>query len=148
MRASVPAGALMPSSIVETDGHGSRGAEREVNSICPYCGVGCQLTYKIRDEKIAYVEGRTGYSNENRLCVKGRFGFDYVASPQRLTKPLIRKPGLPKGINIDPSNPYTHFREATWEEALDVAAKGLLRVRDTHAGRSALAGFGSAKMLE
>ena len=139
-----PTGALMPSSIVETDGHGSRGAEREVNSICPYCGVGCQLTYKIRDEKIAYVEGRTGYSNENRLCVKGRFGFDYVASPQRLTKPLIRKPGLPKGINIDPSNPYTHFREATWEEALDVAAKGLLRVRDTHAG-SALAGFGSAK---
>ncbi len=139
-----PTGALMPSSIVAADGHGTRATEREVNSICPYCGVGCQLTYKIRDDKIAYVEGREGYSNQNRLCVKGRFGFDYVASPQRLTKPLIRKPGLPKGINIDPSNPYTHFREATWEEALDVAAQGLLRVRDEY-GSPALAGFGSAK---
>src|SRR5215469_5016667 len=88
-----PTGALMPSSIVAADGHGSRAAERSVDSICPYCGVGCQLTYKIRDNKIAYVEGRGGYSNENRLCVKGRFGFDYVANPHRLTKPLIRKPG-------------------------------------------------------
>jgi formate dehydrogenase major subunit len=139
-----PTGALMPSSIVDEDGRGTRAADRDVNSICPYCGVGCQLTYKIRDDKIAFVEGRDGYSNENRLCVKGRFGFDYVSSPQRLTKPLIRKPGLPKGINIDPANPYTHFREASWEEALDVAAAGLAKLRGEQGGRS-VAGFGSAK---
>ncbi|MGH6961839.1 MAG: 2Fe-2S iron-sulfur cluster-binding protein, partial [Dongiaceae bacterium] len=101
---------------------------REVHSVCPYCGVGCQLTYQIKDEKIAFVQGSNGYSNENRLCVKGRFGFDYVTNPQRLMKPLIRKPGLPKGVNVDPANPYTHFRQASWEEALDFAAAGLAKV--------------------
>ncbi len=139
-----PTGALMPSSIVAADGRGSRAAGREVDSICPYCGVGCQLTYKVRDNKIAYVQGRNGYSNENRLCVKGRFGFDYVSNPQRLMKPLMRKPGLPKALDVDPANPFTHFREASWEEALDAAASGLARLRDTHGGK-AIAGFGSAK---
>ncbi len=139
-----PTGALMPSSIVGGDGRGSRAADREVNSVCPYCGVGCQLTYKIRDNKIAFVEGRNGYSNENRLCVKGAFGFDYVSNPQRLTKPLIRKPGLPKAMDVDPANPLTHFREASWEEALDAAASGLARLRDGHGGQ-VIAGFGSAK---
>ncbi len=139
-----PTGALMPSSIVAKDGRGSRAADREVHSICPYCGVGCQLTYKIRDDKIAFVEGRNGYSNENRLCVKGRFGFDYISNPQRLLKPLIRKPGLPKAIDVDPSNPFTHFREASWEEALDAAAAGFTRLRDRRGGQT-IAGFGSAK---
>ncbi len=140
-----PTGALMPKSIVaEANQVGRRGADREVNSVCPYCGVGCQITYKIRDGRIAYVDGHNGPANENRLCVKGRFGFDYVAHPQRLTKPLIRKPGLAKGINIDPSNPLTHFREASWAEALDAAATGLARLRETHGGRT-VAGFGSAK---
>ncbi|MGC2601527.1 MAG: formate dehydrogenase subunit alpha, partial [Rhodomicrobium sp.] len=139
-----PTGALMPSSIVAKDGRGSRAAGREVHSVCPYCGVGCQLTYKIRGDKIAYVEGRNGYSNENRLCVKGRFGFDYVSNSQRLMKPLIRKPGLPKALDVDPSYPLTHFREASWAEALDVAAAGLARLRDQHGGQ-AIAGFGSAK---
>jgi formate dehydrogenase major subunit len=145
-----PTGALMPKSIVDENQRGSRGAEREVDSVCPYCGVGCQITYNIRtDEKtgneyIAYVEGKGGPANENRLCVKGRFGFDYVASPERLTKPLIRKPGLEKGINMDPLNPLTHFREASWEEALEFASKGLRDIRDAHGG-NALAGFGSAK---
>ena len=86
-----PTGALMPSSIVDEAGVGSRAHDREVASVCPYCGVGCQISYKIRDGKIAYVEGRDGPANENRLCVKGRFGFDYVASPERLTVPMIRK---------------------------------------------------------
>ena len=139
-----PTGALMPSSIVAKDGRGGREAEREVDSVCPYCGVGCQLTYKIRGDKIAYVQGRNGYSNENRLCVKGRFGFDYISNPQRLLKPLIRKPGVPKALDVDPSNPLTHFREASWEEALDVAAAGLVRLRDRDGGQ-VIAGFGSAK---
>ncbi len=140
-----PTGALMPKSIVDPVTQvGSRGAEREVESVCPYCGVGCQITYKIRDNKIAYVDGKNGPANENRLCVKGRFGFDYIHNSERLTKPLIRKDGAPKGINIDPANPLTHFREASWDEALDAAAGGLAQLRDNHGGR-AVAGFGSAK---
>ena len=114
--------------------------------MCPYCGVGCQITYHIKDDKIRYVTGRNGPANENRLCVKGRFGFDYVVHPERLMKPLIRKDGVPKVVDdpIDPRNPWSHFREASWEEALDLAAKGLREIRDAHGAR-ALAGFGSAK---
>jgi len=118
---------------------------REVQSVCPYCGVGCQLKFKIKDDKIKYVEGADGPSNQQRLCVKGRFGFDYIDHPHRLTKPLIRREDAPaKGLNVDPSNPLTHFREATWDEALDAAAKGLLKVKADYPGAST-AGFGSAK---
>ena len=114
--------------------------------MCPYCGVGCQLTYHIKNDKLLYVTGRDGPANQQRLCVKGRFGFDYISNPQRLTKPMIRKDGVPKVPHeeIDPSNPWTHFREATWEEALDRAASGLKKIRDRD-GSQALAGFGSAK---
>jgi formate dehydrogenase major subunit len=140
-----PTGALMPKSIVDPiTQHGSREVDREVHSVCPYCGVGCQISYQIKDNRIAFVEGHNGPSNENRLCVKGRFGFDYVNNPQRLMKPLIRKPGLPKRLDVDPSNPFTHFREASWDEALDFAARGLARVAEQH-GNEAIAGFGSAK---
>ena len=140
-----PTGALMPKSIVDpVTQHGSREVDREVHSVCPYCGVGCQISYQIKDNTIAFVQGRNGYSNEKRLCVKGRFGFDYVNNPQRLMKPLIRKPGLQKRLDVDPSNPFTHFREASWDEALDFAARGLARVAEQH-GNEAIAGFGSAK---
>ncbi|HHI82965.1 MAG TPA: formate dehydrogenase subunit alpha, partial [Rhizobiales bacterium] len=144
-----PTGALMPRTLIDDNGKGARKAVRKVRSVCPYCGVGCQIIYNIdRNEEgreyISFIEGADGPANENRLCVKGRFGFDYVASPERLTTPLIRKPGKPKGINIDPANPFTHFRKSTWEEALALAAKGLKSARDEHGGR-ALAGFGSAK---
>ncbi len=143
--AACPTGALMPKSIVdEKTGVGSRGADETVRSVCPYCGVGCQIDYKIRDGSIAYVEGADGPANENRLCVKGRFGFDYIHSPLRLTRPLIRKDGAEKGLNVDPADTLTHFREASWEEALDVAAAGLAKLRDEAGGR-AIAGFGSAK---
>ncbi|MCZ8322766.1 MAG: formate dehydrogenase subunit alpha [Novosphingobium sp.] len=140
-----PTGALMPRTLVDTATQaGTRGADGTVDSVCPFCGVGCQVSFKIRDGKIAYVEGKDGPANESRLCVKGRFGFDYVVSPERLTTPLIRKPGAPKGLNVDPANPLTHFREATWQEALDTAAAGLRRAADRQGGR-AVAGFGSAK---
>jgi formate dehydrogenase major subunit len=140
-----PTGALMPKSIVDPVTQvGSREVDREVQSVCPYCGVGCQITYQIRDDKIAYVQGADGPSNENRLCVKGRFGFDYISNPQRLLKPLIRKPGMKKALDVDPANPYTHFREASWDEALEVAAGGLKRIAGEHGG-TAIAGFGSAK---
>ena len=138
-----PTGALTPATIADTKN--SENIDREVNSVCPYCGVGCQLTFKIKDEKIKFVDGANGPANQQRLCVKGRFGFDYVDHPHRLTKPLIRREDAPaKGLNVDPANPLTHFREASWDEALDFAAKGLLKVKTEYPGAST-AGFGSAK---
>jgi formate dehydrogenase major subunit len=136
-----PTGALMPAR-----GVGLVKPDKTVKSVCPYCGVGCQLTYNIKDNRILYVEGADGPSNHERLCVKGRFGFDYVHHRQRLTRPLIRKAGVPKhaDFTMDPSNPLEYFREATWEEALDHAAGKLRQIRDASAGK-ALAGFGSAK---
>ena len=136
-----PTGALAPANnayLVKAD--------KEVSSVCPYCGVGCQLTYHVKDNAIVRVEGRAGPANEERLCVKGRFGFDYVQHPQRLTKPLIRKAGVPKSADftMDPADPLSVFREATWEEALALAGGTLARLRDTH-GKKSLAGFGSAK---
>jgi formate dehydrogenase major subunit len=121
-------------------------AVRSVASLCPYCGVGCQVTYHERDGRITHVTGRDGPANRGRLCVKGRFGVDYVHHRQRLTRPLIRREGVPKGSDslLEPEAWRGAFREATWDEALDTAAAGLRRIRDEHGG-SALAGFGSAK---
>ena len=121
-------------------------ADKTVASVCPYCGVGCQLTYHVKDNRIVRVDGRDGPANHERLCVKGRFGFDYVHHRQRLTQPLIRKPGSAKSADftMDPADPLSVFREATWEEALELAGGTLTRIRDTH-GPQALAGFGSAK---
>ena len=136
-----PTGALMPAH-----GAGVVEAEKAVDSVCPYCGVGCQLTFQVKDNAIVRVEGRDGPANHGRLCVKGRFGFDYVGHPHRLTTPLIRRDDAPKSaaLDLDPSNPYTHFREASWDEALDIAAAGLRRILERD-GPSALSGFGSAK---
>jgi formate dehydrogenase major subunit len=122
------------------------GPGRSVPSLCPYCGVGCQVTYHERDGQITHVSGRDGPANLGRLCVKGRFGFDYVQHRQRLTSPLIRREGVPKrsDVMVDPNDWAATFREATWDEALDAAAAGLRRVRDERGG-NALAGFGSAK---
>ncbi len=141
-----PTGALLPSTMVDEAGIGVAKADETVDSVCPFCGVGCQITYHLKDGKIQKVEGRDGPANEQRLCVKGRFGLDYVHHPHRLTTPLIRKDGVGKRWDdqVDPTNPSTHFREASWEEALEVAAGGLNRVRDAHGG-NAVAGFGSAK---
>ncbi|MFT7594022.1 MAG: formate dehydrogenase major subunit, partial [Paracoccaceae bacterium] len=140
-----PTGALMPATLLDDAQAGdSKAFDRAVDSICPFCGVGCQLSFKVKDNKIVSVDGINGPANENRLCVKGRFGFDYVDHPHRLTKPLIRRDDAPaKGLNVDPGNPVTHFREATWDEALDAAAGGLARLRDDSGTR--VAGFGSAK---
>ena len=92
-----PTGALMPATLVERRTTCARNIPTSrCDSVCPYCGVGCQLTYNIKDDKLLYVTGKDGPANENRLCVKGRFGFDYVHNPQRLTKPMIRKEGVPK----------------------------------------------------
>jgi formate dehydrogenase major subunit len=137
-----PTGALMPARDAAL-----AVPDRSVPSVCPYCGVGCQLTYHVKNDKIVYVEGRDGPANEGRLCVKGRYGFDYAHHPQRLTKPLIRRKDAPPkrgDFVMDPDRIMDVFREATWDEALDFAGGRLKQIRDTH-GKKALAGFGSAK---
>ncbi|MFV2053791.1 formate dehydrogenase subunit alpha [Aliiroseovarius sp. YM-037] len=141
-----PTGALMPATVVDAAQVGdSADYDREVDSVCPFCGVGCQVSLKVKDDKIKYVEGINGPANEGRLCVKGRFGFDYIHHAHRLTKPMIRREDAPpKGLNVDPADLSTHFREATWDEALEAAAGGMAKLAQAHGGK-AVAGFGSAK---
>ena len=140
-----PTGALMPKTQV-----GTQVVDKKVDSVCPFCGVGCLLTYNVKDNKIISVDGRDGPANHNRLCVKGRFGFDYIHNPQRLTVPLIRKTGVPKDpasinqLNRDAADWSSVFREATWEEALALSTAKLKQLRDSF-GNKSLAGFGSAK---
>src|SRR5215510_1341221 len=135
-----PTGALMPARNV-----GMETIDKTIDSVCPFCGVGCLLTYHVKNNVIKFVTGRDGPANHGRLCVKGRYGFDYAHHPQRLTTPLIRKPGVKKtaDFQVDPASWSKVFREATWDEALELAASGLKKIRaqDPYA----LAGFGSAK---
>jgi formate dehydrogenase major subunit len=135
-----PTGALMPARDV-----GMQAIDKKVDSVCPFCGVGCLLTYHVKENVIQFVTGKDGPANRNRLCVKGRYGFDYAHHPHRLTKPLIRKEGVGKSADfvVDPGNWSAVFREASWDEALARAADGLSKIRDED--RYALAGFGSAK---
>ena len=141
-----PTGALMPAAVLDDNQVGDSGDfDSETKSVCPFCGVGCLVNLKVKDGKVKYVEGINGPANEGRLCVKGRFGFDYIHHDHRLTKPLIRRDDAPaKGLNVDPGNLMTHFREATWDEALDKAAGGMANLAQAHGGRT-IAGFGSAK---
>jgi len=142
-----PTGALMEKSLLDAAAKvRTVYAEESIDSVCPFCGVGCLTSVKVKDGRIVQVEGRDGPANENRLCVKGRFGFDYVSNPERLTKPLIRRDDAPKNAKagLKWEDRFTVFREATWEEALDRAANGL---KASHAakGGAGIAGFGSAK---
>ncbi|MBK9081364.1 MAG: formate dehydrogenase subunit alpha [Rhizobiales bacterium] len=141
-----PTGALLQASLVDAAGKRTVYPERSVDTVCPYCGVGCQTRVGVADERIVVVDGRDGPANENRLCVKGRFGFDYIHHPDRLTTPLVRRDDAPKDATMQLARGETMrvFREATWEEALDRAAGGLKRVHAAHGG-AGIAGFGSAK---
>ncbi len=137
-----PTGALMPAREAAL-----AVPDKQVPSVCPYCGVGCQLTYHVKDNRILFVEGRDGPANHGRLCIKGRYGFDYAHHPQRLTRPLIRRKDAPPKSGefaMDPDRIMDVFREATWDEALEFAGGGLKAIRDRD-GPKALAGFGSAK---
>jgi formate dehydrogenase major subunit len=122
--------------------------------------VGCAITYHANEtaNKIVWAEGRSGGGNDARLCVKGRYGWDYTSHEQRLTTPLIRRPEFyPKGPlspevrgeggknkRVDYAEVMPAFREATWDEALDLIASKFLAIKKQH-GPRALAGFGSAK---
>lgn len=142
-----PTGAFMPANLLNDQQELIATPDKEIDSVCPYCGVGCQITYNIKDNEILSVSGKDGPSNNNRLCVKGRFGFDYVKHPHRLTKPLIRRDDIENknsDLVVDPENPFTHFREASWEEALNLVANKLKGILNNY-GKKAIAGFGSAK---
>src|SRR3954462_6878747 len=132
-----PTGALMPAREV-----GLETIDKTADSVCPFCGVGCLPTSHVKNNVIKCVNGKDGPANHGRLCVKGRYGFDYAHHPQRLTQPLIRKKDAPpKSGNfvMDPDRVMDVFRQATWDEALDIAGSGLKAIRDKH-GRKALAG--------
>ncbi len=111
-----PTGALMPKSNLVP--------EREVETTCPYCGVGCSLFLGVRNESIVRVRGNPkGLVNRGELCVKGRYGLDFVNHPDRLTRPLIRRDGVPKGMILGRIDRV--FRDAGWEEALNRVAQEL-----------------------
>ncbi len=161
--AACPTGALVNRPIRETPIQ-TREELDSIDTVCPYCGVGCALTFHVDRERnaISFADGREQPGSQRRLCVKGRYGWDYASSPQRLTKPLIRIEGsYPKGPLsedvkgegrgkkkpgglVDYDEVMPHFREASWEEALDLVGERLRGILDEH-GSSALAGFGSAK---
>ena len=141
-----PTGALMPATVLDEYEIGdSKDYQKEVTSVCPFCGVGCQVSLKIENNQIKYVDGHKGPANEQRLCIKGRFGYDYISHPHRLTRPLIRREDSPaKGLNVDPGNFGDFFREASWEEALELTAENFLNLKGEFGGEG-IAGFGSAK---
>jgi formate dehydrogenase major subunit len=151
-----PTGALASTAVLDAKSTqlkatGSRELmSKKIDSLCPFCGVGCQVQYEVLDNKILASIGRDGPANQSRLCVKGRFGFDYVMSSERLTMPLIRKRSAngpvtkPTQFDRVPSDWRNDFREASWEEALGVVASELLRLKTEHGAKS-LVGFGSAK---
>ena len=164
--AACPTGALVNKPINEVPIK-PRAELDSVDTVCPYCGVGCALTYHVDRERnqISFAEGREQPGSKRRLCVKGRYGWDYASSPQRLTTPLIRRDdSYPKGPLsadvkgegdgrrrrkkpgglVDYDEVMPHFREATWEEALELVARRLTEIHGD-GGPGAIAGFGSAK---
>ena len=160
--AACPTGALINKPI--TVPLQPRESLKQVDTVCPYCGVGCALTYHVNKKAntIVFAEGRDQPGSQKRLCVKGRYGWDYAVSPQRLTTPLIRRHDYyPKGALssdvrgegkgrrkpgsvVDYAEVLPAFREASWDEALDLVGAQLCSIRDEY-GPNALAGFGSAK---
>jgi len=131
-----PTGALVPKS--------EKPPTEEVNTTCPYCGVGCSIYLGVRDNKVVTVRGDPeGPANRGSLCVKGRWGYDFLSHPERLTKPLIRLPGVARKAGQD-GQVHQIFREASWDEALELAANKLLELRQAH-GADSIAALSSAK---
>jgi predicted molibdopterin-dependent oxidoreductase YjgC len=103
---------------------------RAVDTVCPYCGTGCNITAHVKNNEIVRITSKPGTWNEGWLCVKGRFGYDFVKSPERLTTPLIKRAG--------------RLEEATWEEALALVADRLQEIRGRY-GADAIGGLSSAR---
>ncbi|HAS54006.1 MAG TPA: hypothetical protein DCS42_07695 [Nitrospiraceae bacterium] len=111
-------------------GKGRQKDVQEVDTICPYCGCGCNLTLHVSRNEVVRVTSRPDTINEGWLCVKGRFGYSFINSPDRLKTPLIKKDGK--------------FAEATWEETFDYVATRLGAIKSKH-GPDAIGGLSSAR---
>jgi predicted molibdopterin-dependent oxidoreductase YjgC len=122
-----PTGALTGKSWA---GKGREIGIRKVNTVCPYCGTGCNITLHVKDNNVIRVSSLLSSWNEGWLCVKGRFGYEFIDNPDRLKTPLIRKKGK--------------LREATWEEALEHTAKKLKAIKKKH-GPDSIGGLSSAR---
>jgi formate dehydrogenase major subunit len=123
-----PVGALVEK---QAKGRGRPWEMQKVKTTCAYCGVGCQMFLHVRNGRVVKVTGDAqSEPNHGSLCVKGRFGYDFIHSPERLTKPLIRENG--------------DFREAGWDEALDLVTRRFREIRQAH-GPDSLAGLTSAR---
>jgi predicted molibdopterin-dependent oxidoreductase YjgC len=122
-----PTGALMGK---ESLGRGRQKDVREVETVCSYCGCGCNLTLHVSRNEVVRVTSRPETINEGWLCVKGRFGYSFISSPDRLKTPLIRKDGV--------------LVEATWDEAFGYIADRLTAIKETH-GPDAIGGLASAR---
>ncbi|MBU0548013.1 MAG: formate dehydrogenase subunit alpha [Candidatus Omnitrophica bacterium] len=135
-----PTGAL-----IEKDFRESNNTQKTVTTVCPYCGVGCQINLEVKDNKIVRATpDKNGQANNGQLCVKGRFGIlDFVASRQRLKVPLIRT-NPDRLIRVNENNLNQVFRPATWEEALNLVAKRFNEIKATY-GPDSFAGVSSAR---
>ena len=130
-----PTGALLPRHFLTP--------EKEVETICPYCGVGCSIYLGVRAGKVTRVRGNENSPvNQGELCVKGRFGIDFIHHPDRLTRPLIRREEVPKSTDL--SDISRIFREADWDEALDHVAREI-RDRIDRYGPDTVGALSSAK---
>jgi formate dehydrogenase major subunit len=137
-----PTGALMPKTLI-----GSQRVDRSVDSVCPFCGVGCQLTYNVRTNRIVSVDGRDGPANEAGCASRAASASTTRTTRQRLTVPLIRKPGAAQGPRPPATRPALERslpRSQLGRGAGPSPPASLKALRDTH-GPKALAGFGSAK---
>jgi len=121
-----PTGALMDKS---SAGKGREGV-RKVNTVCAYCGTGCNITLHVKDNTVVRVTSPASSINEGWLCVKGRFGYQFIGSPERLKSPMIRKDG--------------ELVEASWDEALDYCANRLNGIKEEH-GPDSIGGLSSAR---
>lgn len=122
-----PVGALVEKSVLW---EGRPWEVKKVTTTCSYCGVGCQLKLKVKDDRIIGVTKDTSGSNLGHLCAKGQFGWEYVHSKDRLTDPLIKRNGV--------------FEKASWNEALNYVANRLKAILDERGGQ-AFAGLSSGK---
>jgi predicted molibdopterin-dependent oxidoreductase YjgC len=134
--------AVCPTGALTGKMWGQKGRQnlKEIDTVCSYCGCGCNLTLHVRRNEIIRVSSKPETLNEGWLCAKGRFGYGFIKSPERLTKPLIRV--APKDVTSE--DPLMLFREVSWEEALSHTAKRLITIKDKN-GSDSVGGLASAR---
>ncbi len=133
-----PTGALIPKQV--------KIPQRQVKTLCPFCGVGCPIVVGVRTNEIVRVKGdRESSVSQGGLCVKGRFGYDFVNHPDRLTQPLIRKEGVPRSAGLAENVAVSDiFRPADWDEGLEITATRLKEIIKAN-GSETLGVLSSAK---